>query len=377
MNELSDYDYELPPELLAKEPPPNREDARLMVVRRHDRTIAHHSIVDLPQLLASGDCLVLNNTKVLPARLFGVRTETGGKWEGLFLDELEPGTWRLIGETRGKLQPSETLTIHPAHQKENDSLPPGGPELRSGEGTAPKELTATPQTNNTLTLKLIRRDKDVWIAKPQSELNTEQLLNQFGTLPLPPYIGRKIASENDRTRYQTTFARESGAIAAPTAGLHLTPELLDQCKSAGINHDFVTLHVGIGTFRPVSTDNLAEHVMHSEVCRINQSTADRLQAVRDNGGRVVAIGTTSVRTLESASQTGTISAFEGATDIFIRPPYQFQAVDALLTNFHLPKSTLLMLVSSLADLELIQTAYQTAIAERYRFYSYGDGMLIL
>ncbi|MFK7817221.1 MAG: S-adenosylmethionine:tRNA ribosyltransferase-isomerase, partial [Planctomycetaceae bacterium] len=307
MNDLSDYDYELPPELLAKEPPPNREDARLMVVRRHDRTISHHSIVDLPQLLSSGDCLVLNNTKVLPARLFGVRTETGGKWEGLFLDEPEPGTWRLIGETRGKLQPGETLTIQPAHeagkdelQKNKDTLPPGGSELRSGEGSAP----GTQTTNESLTLTLIRRDKDVWTAQPQSTKDTEQLLNQFGTLPLPPYIGRKVANENDRTRYQTTFAQEAGAIAAPTAGLHLTPALLDQCKAAGIDHDFVTLHVGIGTFRPVSTDNIDEHVMHSEVCKITQPTAERLQSVRDNGGRVVAIGTTSVRTLESASRAG-------------------------------------------------------------------------
>ena len=351
MNELSDYDYELPPELLAKEPPPRREDAKLMVVRRHERTISHHSVADLPQLLSSGDCLVLNNTKVVPARLFGVRTETGGKWEGLFLDEPEPGTWRLIGETRGKLQAGETLTLHPVHADDSDE---------------------------TLVLKLIEREEGVWFAKPDSTTSAVELLTKFGTLPLPPYIGRKVANENDRTRYQTTFAKEAGAIAAPTAGLHLTPSILEQCQSLGVGQEFVTLHVGIGTFRPVSTDNIDEHVMHSERCIIDAVTADRINTARSKGGRAIAIGTTSVRTLESASAaTGRLTQFAGDTDIFIRPPYEFQSVDGLLTNFHLPKSTLLMLVAAFADLELLQEAYRTAIDQRYRFYSYGDAMLIL
>ncbi len=352
MHRLSDYNYELPPELLAKEPPASREDARLMVVQRADRTISHQSILDLPDLLNSGDCLVMNNTRVLQARLFGTRTETGGKWEGLFIDEPEPGTWRLIGETRGKLQPGETLTIRPAHE---------------------------PNANDELTVELISRDEEgTWTARPRSTKSSTALLDRFGTLPLPPYIGRKLANETDRTRYQTTFAQEPGAIAAPTAGLHFTPELLSRCEAVGIRREQVTLHVGIGTFRPVSTDALDEHVMHSERCMLTQEVADRLTAVRSAGGRVVAIGTTSVRTLESAvNRNGQLTAFSGETDIFIRPPYDFGAVDVLLTNFHLPKSTLLMLVSALADVELIKEAYATAIAERYRFYSYGDAMLIL
>ena len=351
MDRLSDYDYELPPELLATEPPERREDARLMVVRRDERTISHHSIVDLPDLLDSDDCLVMNNTRVLQARLFGMRTETGGKWEGLFIDEPEPGVWHLIGETRGKLHPGETLTLHRAH---------------------------SPDSNDRLIVELISRDEGTWTARPQSNEPATTLLDRFGTLPLPPYIGRKLASDIDRTRYQTTFAAEPGAIAAPTAGLHFTPELLSRCEASGIAREYVTLHVGIGTFRPVSTDNLDDHVMHSERCILTAEAAERLNQVRSTGGRVVAIGTTSVRTLESAAAgTGQLTEYSGDTDIFIRPPYTFQAVDALLTNFHLPKSTLLMLVSALADVELIQQAYATAIAERYRFYSYGDAMLIV
>ena len=350
MSALSDYDYELPPELLAKEPPPNREDARLMVVRRHDRTIAHHSIADLPELLTSGDCLVLNDTKVVPARLFGVRTETGGKWEGLFLEEPRAGEWKLIGETRGKLQPGESLTLHPIHD---------------------------PESGRTVELRLTERTEGVWTARPNIDAPAVEILSEFGTLPLPPYIGRKVANENDRTRYQTTFAKNAGAIAAPTAGLHLTPSLLHQCETAGVDRQFVTLHVGIGTFRPVNTDNIDEHVMHSERCEIDSDTAASLNLVRASQGRVIAVGTTCVRTLESASSSGSLEAVTGETDIFIRPPYEFRSVDGLLTNFHLPKSTLLMLVAAFADLELLHEAYRVATAERYRFYSYGDAMLIL
>lgn len=322
-----------------------------MVIRRHDRTIAHHCIVDLPSLLSRGDCLVLNDTRVLPARLFGKRTQTGGRWEGLFLNAPEPGVWRIIGETRGTLTPGETLTIHPAHDNDNTEQ---------------------------LILELLRRDDEgVWLTAPQSDSDAVSLLDRFGTLPLPPYIGRRLASENDRDRYQTTFAREPGAIAAPTAGLHVTPALLRQCTSAGIDYRFVTLHVGIGTFRPVSTDRIEDHVMHAEHCRIDAPTARDLETVREQGGRVVAVGTTTVRTLESASQSGRLQAFAGETDIFIRPTHAFQTVDALLTNFHLPKSTLLMLVAAFADLDLMKQAYQEAIRRQYRFYSYGDAMLIL
>ncbi len=351
MNELSAYDYELPPELLAKHPPPQREDARLMVVRREPRTISHHSIADLPHLLAAGDLLILNDTQVLPARLFGVRAATGGKWEGLFLSETDSGDWQIIGETRGRLQPGESISVRSAYGD------PGSPELL---------------------LDLIDRDAEgVWTARPQSTRPAHELLDAFGTIPLPPYIGRKLATLEDRQRYQTTFARHPGAIAAPTAGLHLTPNLLSSCGDAGIRQAFVTLHVGIGTFRPVSTDNPDEHRMHSERCEIGDVTVDAVRTTRAAGRRVVAVGTTSVRTLETSSSGGELAAFCGETDIFIRPPWEFRSVDALLTNFHLPRSTLLMLVSALADVELIREAYRTAIEQRYRFYSYGDAMLIL
>lgn len=351
MHKLSDYDYDLPEELLAKHPPEQREDARLLVVNRQDRSLTDHSIVDLPTLLSSGDCMVLNDTRVIPARLFGVRTNTGGKWEGLFLDAPARHQWRLIGETRGRLQPGESLTLHPAHD---------------------------PDSTETLLLELLSRDEEgVWTVRPVSDAEPEQLLEQFGTMPLPPYIGRRIANDEDRTRYQTTFAREPGAVAAPTAGLHLTPDLLQRCRAAQIDHQFVTLHVGIGTFRPVSASQLDDHVMHSERCELKAETAARLNDVRAAGGRVIAIGTTTVRTLESAARGGTLTAFSGETDIFIRPPHQFQAIDGLLTNFHLPRSTLLMLVSAFADVKLIRAAYAHAISQRYRFYSYGDAMLIV
>jgi len=349
-DQLSFYDYTLPPELIAQEPLPDREAARLLVVRRHDGRLTHATIRSLPELLQPGDCLVLNNSRVLPARLLGLRTATGGKWEGLFLSTTDSGLWRLIGQTRGRLQPGETVTISAV----------------SGD-------TAHP----TLLLRFVEREADgVWRMEPLLDGTVVDLLQIYGSLPLPPYIDRP-ATEADRERYQTTYASRPGSVAAPTAGLHFTPDLLARCRQRGIQTTEVTLHVGIGTFRPVSAEDLSQHVMHAEWCALSVERAQLLNETRQRGGRIVAVGTTSARTLESAFAQGGLNSWTGETQIFIRPPYEFQAVDALLTNFHLPKSTLLMLVSALAGPELIRRAYAAAIAERYRFFSYGDAMLIL
>lgn len=347
---LETYDYHLPPELIAQQPLAERDASRLLVVRRGDQSITHRSIRDLPSLLEPGDCLVLNNSRVLPARLFGIRTQTGGKWEGLFLATNSEGLWRLIGQTRGWINRGETVTI-----------------------SLPDALKSEPP----LQLRLIDREAEgVWLMEPLSPGSPVELLTRYGVMPLPPYIERDVTSD-DSERYQTTYARVPGSVAAPTAGLHFTAELLENCRQAGILTAEVTLHVGIGTFRPVSVDDLLQHVMHAEYCELSQPTAEMLANVRRSGGRIVAVGTTSLRTLESAYAQAGWQAWNGETKLFIRPPYQFQAVDALLTNFHLPKSTLLMLVSALAGIDLIRKAYAEAIAARYRFFSYGDAMLIV
>jgi S-adenosylmethionine:tRNA ribosyltransferase-isomerase len=351
MDDLAVYDYELPAELIATEPLPRRDASRLLVVDRQSQTIEHRSISDLPELLRSGDRLVLNDTRVLPARLFGTRQATGGKWEGLFLDTLPSGNWRLIGHSGGRLNVGEKLAIAPAHL-------PDSPER--------------------LELTLLACDAEgTWTAAPTSNRSAVELLAQFGTVPLPPYIGRKRGEELDWDRYQTTYARRPGAVAAPTAGLHFTPELFARCEQRGLSRSFVTLHVGIGTFRPINVSRLSEHVMHAEWCELSPETADQLNQTRETGGRIVAVGTTSVRTLETAYRDGSFHPCSGSTNLFIRPPYGFGGVDCLLTNFHLPRSTLLVLVSALAGLELMKRAYETAVRERYRFYSYGDAMLIL
>jgi S-adenosylmethionine:tRNA ribosyltransferase-isomerase len=350
---LSTYDYPLPDELIAKEPLAQRDASRLLVLDRKAQSIEHRFIRDLPQLLQSHDCLVLNNTKVLPARLFGVRTATGGKWEGLYLNSDSKGCWRLIGQTRGYLRLNETVTLTNSH----------------GES---------------LELKLVEKEADgVCQFEPNRHENAVDLLQRFGTVPLPPYMDRKKATANDWERYQTTFALHPGSVAAPTAGLHFTPKLLNECENRGIIRTEVTLHVGIGTFRPVSVENLSEHRMHFEWCELPESTAATLSQTRLIGGRVVAVGTTSLRTLESAAKfnleagISDFHAWRGETNLFIRPPHEFLCADVLLTNFHLPKSTLLMLVAAFAGLDFVLEAYRTAIAEKYRFFSYGDAMLIL
>lgn len=351
MTELNIYDYELPPELIATEPSEQRDQSRLLVLDRQTHTIKHSSISELPHYLNSGDCLVLNNTRVLSARLFGVRKATGGKWEGLYLGSNAVGEWKLMSKTRGKLVPGEIIELKPAHQR-----------------AQPKQTS----------LQLQSKDSEgYWTATVQSDEDHHTLLEYFGTMPLPPYMRRELATDEDRERYQTVYANQPGAVAAPTAGLHFTPELLERCTQKGIGIAKVTLHVGIGTFKPISVQTLEEHKMHSEWCELSEDSAELLNATREQGGRIISVGTTSVRTLESVAKQGPLKAWQGETDIFIYPPYQFQAVDCLLTNFHLPKSTLLVLVSAFAGSEFIREAYEKAVEEKYRFYSYGDAMLIL
>jgi S-adenosylmethionine:tRNA ribosyltransferase-isomerase len=346
--DISDYDYELPKRLIAQHPLQRRTDARLLVVNRGDGSLSHQHIRDLPTLLRSGDCLVINDTKVIPARLVGFRAETGGRWEGLFLSADSAGNWRLLAKTRGKLQPGESIVLT------NERL------------------------QEVFRLRLVLKESEgSWIARPEVEGQPFELLERVGRVPLPPYIRDGEMTESDRERYQTVFGEKPGAVAAPTAGLHFTEELLSRLGTAGVAVARVTLHVGQDTFRPVTSDTLEGHVMHSEWCEITQSAVEKIQRAQAAGGRVVAVGTTSVRTLETAAQNGQLKPFAGPTELFIRPPYKFQSIDALLTNFHLPRTTLLVLVRTLGGDQLIRQAYEEAIREEYRFYSYGDAMLIL
>ncbi|RLS51892.1 MAG: tRNA preQ1(34) S-adenosylmethionine ribosyltransferase-isomerase QueA [Planctomycetota bacterium] len=358
LSALSSYDYSLPPELIAEVPLDRRDASRLLVVDRLGQALTHGQFADLPQWLRAGDLLVLNETRVLPARLRGVRGATGGKWEGLFLGVESRGDWRLIGQTRGKLQVGEELHIPPP------------------QGSA----VAHP-----LRLKLQSRAAEgEWLATPEGDpevsdpfQRAQQLLEQYGKLPLPPYIEREVRADLDTERYQTMYARTPGAIAAPTAGLHFTPEVFAACRALGVETATLTLHVGIGTFRPVAVERLADHVMHSEWCELPAVTVAAIERTRARGGRVIAVGTTSARTLESIAATGPLRPWSGETNLFIRPPYEFRVIDGLITNFHLPKSTLLVLVSTLAGRDLMLRAYREAIARQYRFFSYGDAMLIV
>lgn len=356
MNELDQYDYELPRELIAQHPLPQRVDARLMVVDRSTGEIGHFHVRDLPDLLKSGDAIVFNDSRVIPARMVGYRTETRGRWQGLYVQtDPSTGLWEVLSKTRGKLKPGDEITL-----EDRDALPAA-------------------------TLKVVARLPGGHLAvQPSLEGEAAELLPRFGRVPLPPYIRDGQMVDDDVSTYQTVYAREPGSIAAPTAGLHFTDDLLKQMQQRGVSSLAVTLHVGIGTFRPVQADSLDEHQMHSEWVSVPQVTADKIAAVREAGGRVVAVGTTSVRSLETVAaknvdsgNSNCLSSWTGMTDLFIRPPYDFRAVDAMMTNFHLPKSTLLVLVSAFMGHDLAMHAYDTAIREEYRFFSYGDAMLIL
>ena len=308
MSELDAYDYHLPKELIAQEPLPVRTDARLMVVDRRARTIEHWRVRDLPALLARGDCLVINDTKVVPARLVGVRTATGGKWEGLFLSVTDEGFWRLLCKTRGTQRAGDPIRLVNRRGRED------------------------------LTLRLIEKgDGGVWLAYPETEETVWDALARVGRVPLPHYIRGGEMNDDDRVRYQTIYAREPGSAAAPTAGLHFTEELLRRLIDGGVTPVRVTLHVGLDTFRPIKVDRLEDHAMHTEWCRIDEAAVERIRKTRESGGRCIAVGTTACRTLETAARGGTLEPFDGTTDLFIRPGHEFHAVDGLMTNFHLPR----------------------------------------
>ena len=336
------FDFHLPEALIAQHPAPKRDESRLLVVRRLARTLEHRTFRDLPELLSPGDLLVLNDTKVLPARVIGRREATGGKWEGLFLREAA-GLWEMLAQSRGF-----------------------------------SELSSVFVTDTGLRLVLRGRTADRhWLMQPETLGTPAELLARFGHVPLPPYIRKGQAQAADSERYQTVFATHAGSVAAPTAGLHFTPELLEQCTARGIGAARVTLHVGLGTFAPVKSEDPAKHAIHREWCEVAQPAVDAIRVTKANGGRVVAVGTTTTRTLESAARPDGLQPFSGETDLYVLPPFEFRVVDILITNFHLPRSTLLLLVGALAGSDLLRAAYVEAIAHGYRFYSYGDAMLVL
>jgi S-adenosylmethionine:tRNA ribosyltransferase-isomerase len=343
----SEFDYCLPPELIAQQPPPERTAARMMVVDRRAGTFGDHGVNDLPSFLRAGDLLVMNETRVIPARLFGRRPDTGGKVEVLLVEEREPGLWEAMYRAAGRPRAGLELLFDGVGAARIDGMEPAGRVL----------LRFPPGT-------------PVW-----------DLIEAHGAVPLPPYIRREARSAayaGDRERYQTVYARHPGAIAAPTAGLHFTQALLDVLAQRGVARAAVTLHVGPGTFRSVACEDVENHAMESERYAVGEDAARLINGLDRAHGRVVAVGTTTVRACESAARaTGRVEAGEGRTSLFIRPPFDFRVTDALLTNFHLPRSTLLMLVSAFAGRDLILEAYRAAVDRRYRFYSYGDCMLIV
>jgi S-adenosylmethionine:tRNA ribosyltransferase-isomerase len=344
-----DFDFDLPLELIAQQPAEPRDQARLMVLRRSSAAVEHLRVADLPELLAPGDLLARNNSRVVPARLVGRRDRTGGAWEGLFLSQTPEGDWEVLAKTRGKPEPGEHVRI-------------------AGSG-------------GHLVLRLDgRRDGGRWLVRPEGQAGASALalLDRFGQVPLPPYIRKGREGPGDRERYQTTYARVPGSVAAPTAGLHFTPELFSRLAARGIGAVDLTLHVGIGTFRPIEAEDVDDHVIHQEWAEVSPKSAGALNAAREAGSSVVAIGTTSARTLETAAgPEGRFRPFAGPTGLFLKPGHAFRGLDVLLTNFHLPRSSLLVLVAALIGLEPLRAAYAEAIRRRYRFYSYGDAMLIL
>ena len=342
----SDFHYDLPEELIAQTPADRRDGSRLMVLDRSKDAPEHHVFSEIVDFLRPEDILVVNSSKVIPARLLGVTKKTGSPMELLLLKSLSSGRWETL------VRPGKRAKV--------------GDVLLFGDGLLFVTVEEILPDGN----RIVSFDYDRSLFK-----NDYELLDRIGELPLPPYINKK---QKDLSRYQTVYAKEEGSAAAPTAGLHFTPELLDRIREKGVGYAEVTLHIGLGTFRPVKEARIADHLMHTEHFHIDESAADEINRRRAAGGRVVAVGTTSCRVLESvADENGLVHATEGDTGIFIYPGYRFRAIDALITNFHLPESTLLMLVSALAGRERILEAYETAVKERYRFFSFGDAMLIL
>ena len=341
MMKTSDFSYDLPKELIAQTPVEPRDHSRLMVLHKESGEVEHRHFYDVIDYLNPGDCLIVNDSRVLPARLYGQKEGTGGHMEFLLLQNLGNDQWETLAKPGKKAKPGAVFTF-------------GDGKLRA-------------------VVKEVKEDGNR-IVQFFYEGSFYAILDEIGQMPLPPYIKEKL---QDKERYQTVYSHEVGSAAAPTAGLHFTPELMEKIRRKGIAIGFVTLHVGLGTFRPVSVENVLDHKMHAEHYSMPAETAELIQKTKQNGGRVIAVGTTSCRTLESvAAQHGGICECEGWTDIFIYPGFQFQVLDALITNFHLPESTLVMLVSALAGRENILHAYEIAVKEKYRFFSFGDAMLI-
>ncbi len=341
--DTSAFDFELPGGLIAQHAVEPRDRSRLMVVRRASGSWEHRVFAELPDLLGPGDVLVRNNTRVIPARLVGVREGTGGRWEGLYLRALADGSWEILAKTRGRPRIGERVVV--------------------GSGLG---LVLEGQLG-----------EGRWAVRPDSTEDAGRLLEAHGLVPLPPYIRKGVEASGDRARYQTVYAEVPGSVAAPTAGLHFTPEVFDRLDRRGVARVDVTLHVGIGTFRPIEAERIEDHVLHAERAEVTPEAAEALNRRKAEGGRIVAVGTTSARTLETAAASGRFEPFEAETALYLRPGHDFRGVDALLTNFHLPRSSLLVLVSALAGVDLIRAAYEEAVRREYRFYSYGDAMLIL
>ena len=338
---VSDFNYNLPEELIAQTPIPKRDESRLMVLDKTNKTIEHKVFKDILDYLKPGDCLVRNNTKVIPARLYGIKEDTGVNVEFLLLHRIEGDIWEVM--------------VHPGRRLKK------GVKVTFGNGLLKAEILEQMENGN---------------RKVKFEYNGifNEILDQIGLMPLPPYIKERL---KDKDRYQTVYAKYEGSAAAPTAGLHFTDELLEKIKAKGVEIANVTLHVGIGTFRPVKVENIEDHDMHSEHYYIKQEDADKINNARKNGGRIISVGTTSCRVLESvADENGFVKEVEGDTSIFIYPGYIFKCIDCLITNFHLPESTLIMLVSTLAGKDFVMSAYEEAVKERYRFFSFGDAMFI-
>ncbi len=336
-----DFYYELPPELIAQQPLKDRASSRLLALNKNTGEIEHKTFKDILSYLKKGDCIVLNDTKVLPARLIGQRKQTGANVELLLLTRKDLDKWETL------VKPGKKAKV--------------GDRIVFGDGKLEAEILEIIEGGNRIV---------------QFYYNGvfEQILDELGQMPLPPYITQQL---QDKNRYQTVYAKQQGSAAAPTAGLHFTPELLEQIKQKGVHIAFVTLHVGLGTFRPVKEQNILDHQMHSEYYVVEKQQADIINNAKKAGGRIIAVGTTSTRTLESiADENGFITHCSGWTNIFLYPPYRFKTIDCLITNFHLPKSTLIMLVSALAGRENVLNAYAVAVAEKYRFFSFGDAMFI-
>ena len=336
-----DYYYDLPKELIAQNPLEDRSSSRLMVLGKKSGHVSHHHFTEILDFLRPGDCLVINNTRVIPARLIGTKKDTGAHVEILLLRRKQNDIWETLVRPGKKLRP--------------------GAEVTFGDGSLTATILDVVEGGD----RLVQFHYDGIF---------EEILDRLGEMPLPPYITHKL---KDRDRYNTVYAKFDGSAAAPTAGLHFTKELLEQVKEKGVNIAQVTLHVGLGTFRPVKVDDVRQHEMHTEWYRVTQETADLINNTKKNSGRIIAVGTTSVRTLETvADEDGHMKAQEGDTSIFIYPGYKWKIVDGLITNFHLPESTLIMLVSALAGREHVLAAYREAVKERYRFFSFGDAMYI-